>query len=54
MLLPDVNVWVALTFDKHPHHPSAWRAKIMDNSGGAASGSPLTAKRGTAEFPTNP
>lgn len=23
MLLPDVNVWVALTFDKHPNHPSA-------------------------------
>jgi predicted nucleic acid-binding protein len=22
-LLPDVNVWVALTFDSHPHHPSA-------------------------------
>lgn len=23
MLLPDVNVWVALTFDRHPNHPSA-------------------------------
>jgi toxin-antitoxin system PIN domain toxin len=23
MLLPDVNVWVALTFDTHPNHPSA-------------------------------
>jgi toxin-antitoxin system PIN domain toxin len=23
MLLPDVNVWVALTFDQHPNHPSA-------------------------------
>jgi uncharacterized protein len=23
MLLLDVNVWVALTFDKHPNHPSA-------------------------------
>ena len=21
--LPDVNVWVALTFDSHPQHPSA-------------------------------
>lgn len=23
MLLPDVNVWLALTFDSHVHHPSA-------------------------------
>lgn len=23
MLLPDVNVWVALTFDTHSNHPSA-------------------------------
>ena len=23
MLLPDVNVWLALTFDSHVHHPTA-------------------------------
>lgn len=23
MLLPDVNVWLALTFDSHVHHPKA-------------------------------
>ena len=23
MLLPDVNVWLALTFDSHVHHPDA-------------------------------
>lgn len=23
MLLPDVNVWLALTFDSHVHHPAA-------------------------------
>ena len=23
MLLPDVNVWLALTFDSHTHHPAA-------------------------------
>jgi toxin-antitoxin system PIN domain toxin len=23
MLLPDVNVWLALTFDSHIHHPAA-------------------------------
>lgn len=23
MLLPDVNVWLALTFESHTHHPSA-------------------------------
>jgi predicted nucleic acid-binding protein len=23
MLLPDINVWLALTFDSHVHHPSA-------------------------------
>ena len=23
MLLPDVNVWLALTFDLHVHHPAA-------------------------------
>ena len=21
--LPDVNIWVALTFDSHPNHPAA-------------------------------
>jgi uncharacterized protein len=25
MLLPDVNVWLALTFDSHVHHPAAKR-----------------------------
>ena len=31
-LLPDVNVWVALTFDSHPHHPSAktWYDGLTD------------------------
>jgi toxin-antitoxin system PIN domain toxin len=23
MLLPDINVWLALTFDSHVHHPTA-------------------------------
>jgi uncharacterized protein len=23
MLLPDINVWLALTFDSHVHHPAA-------------------------------
>jgi uncharacterized protein len=23
MLLPDINVWLALTFDSHIHHPAA-------------------------------
>ncbi len=23
MLLPDVNVWLAMAFDGHTHHPSA-------------------------------
>jgi len=23
MLLPDINVWLALTFDSHVHHPVA-------------------------------
>ena len=23
MLFPDVNVWLALTFDSHVHHPAA-------------------------------
>ncbi|MBY0513717.1 MAG: PIN domain-containing protein [Gemmataceae bacterium] len=23
LLLPDVNVWIAMTFDSHPHHPAA-------------------------------
>src|SRR5690242_1624248 len=32
MLLPDVNVWVALTFDKHPNHPSSksWFDALTD------------------------
>ena len=32
MLLPDVNVWVALTFDQHPNHPSAkaWFDALTD------------------------
>ena len=32
MLLPDVNVWVALTFDKHPNHSSAkaWFDALSD------------------------
>ncbi|HKB04847.1 MAG TPA: TA system VapC family ribonuclease toxin [Gemmataceae bacterium] len=32
MLLPDVNVWVALTFDKHPNHMSAksWFDALTD------------------------
>src|SRR5579871_5285075 len=23
MLLPDINVWLALSFDRHKHHPAA-------------------------------
>jgi toxin-antitoxin system PIN domain toxin len=32
MLLPDVNVWLALTFDSHEHHPpaKAWFAALSD------------------------
>jgi len=33
-LLPDVNVWFAMTFDKHAHHPSAklWFDAIVDDT----------------------
>lgn len=32
LLLPDVNVWIAMTFDSHPHHPVAklWFDAITD------------------------
>lgn len=32
MLLPDVNVWLALTFDSHVHHPAAkaWFDALTD------------------------
>src|SRR5947209_8537502 len=32
MLLPDVNVWLALTFDSHVHHPAAknWFDALSD------------------------
>gem|GEM_PF-2467722 len=32
MLLPDVNVWLALTFDSHAHHPAAklWFDNLSD------------------------
>ena len=32
MFLPDINVWVAMTFDSHVHHPSAklWFDGITD------------------------
>ena len=32
MLLPDVNVWLALTFDSHIHHPAAkkWFDALSD------------------------
>ena len=32
MLLPDVNVWLALTFDSHAHHPAAknWFDALSD------------------------
>ena len=34
MLLPDVNVWLALTFDSHIHHPAAksWFDSLSNNS----------------------
>jgi hypothetical protein len=34
MLLPDVNVWLALTFDSHVHHPAAkaWFDVVSDES----------------------
>ena len=33
-LLPDVNVWFAMTFDKHAHHASAklWFDAIIDDT----------------------
>jgi toxin-antitoxin system PIN domain toxin len=33
MLLPDINVWLALTFDSHVHHPSAktWFDGLTDD-----------------------
>jgi uncharacterized protein len=33
MLLPDVNVWLALTFDSHVHHPAAktWFDGLSDD-----------------------
>src|SRR5260370_13517727 len=34
MLLPDINVWLALTFDSHVHHPAAkaWFDALPNNS----------------------
>jgi uncharacterized protein len=34
MLLPDINVWLALTFDSHRHHPAAkdWFDGLRDQS----------------------
>lgn len=34
MLIPDVNVWLALTFDAHEHHPAAksWFDAAADDS----------------------
>ena len=33
LLLPDVNVWIAMTFDSHPHHPAAklWFDAVSDD-----------------------
>ena len=33
LLLPDVNVWIATTFDSHPHHPAAklWFDAVSDD-----------------------
>jgi predicted nucleic acid-binding protein len=33
LLLPDVNVWFAMTFDSHIHHPSAksWFDGLSEN-----------------------
>jgi predicted nucleic acid-binding protein len=33
LLLPDVNVWIAMTFDSHPHHPPAklWFDAVTDD-----------------------
>jgi toxin-antitoxin system PIN domain toxin len=34
MLLPDINVWLALVFDAHVHHPSAlaWLNSLSDET----------------------
>src|SRR3954469_17930456 len=34
MYLPDINVWLALTFDSHVHHPSAkmWFDGLTNNA----------------------
>jgi toxin-antitoxin system PIN domain toxin len=34
MFLPDINVWLALTFDSHTHHPSAktWFDALPDDA----------------------
>jgi toxin-antitoxin system PIN domain toxin len=34
LLLPDINVWIAMTFDSHKHHPAAkiWFDNLGDNS----------------------
>ena len=34
MFLPDINVWLALTFDSHLHHPqaAAWFDSVPDKS----------------------
>jgi predicted nucleic acid-binding protein len=34
MLLPDINVWLALVFDAHVHHPSAlaWFNSLSDET----------------------
>lgn len=34
MFLPDINVWIALTFRAHPHHPAAseWFDEVPEDS----------------------
>lgn len=52
MLLPDVNVWLALTFDSHVHHPAA--KKWFDAISGETCLFCRTTQQGFLWLSTNP
>lgn len=52
MLLPDVNVWLALTFDSHIHHPAA--KKWFDALSGALCYFCRITQQGYLRLATNP
>src|SRR5436305_8310496 len=53
MLLPDVNLWLALAFEAHVHHPSAktWLDGLSDEK---ACGFCRTTQQGFLRLATNP